>query len=111
MRSLFRTMLITSVAAVALLGATAALAHSPTGRMASSCGVGSGTGYGYTYLTSLTVKRTSCANGKSVAKHHGKVRGWRCSTKKLASSPVQVQSRETCKSGAKQIVWTDTQNK
>jgi hypothetical protein len=111
MRSLLRVMVTILVAAVALLAATVALAHSPAARMASSCGVGSGTGYGYTYLTSLTVKRTSCATGKSVAKHHGKVRGWRCSMKKLASSPVQVQDRETCKSGAKQVVWTYTQNK
>ncbi|MGI8713661.1 MAG: hypothetical protein ACR2NR_10855 [Solirubrobacteraceae bacterium] len=97
--------------AAALVAATAAMAHSPDARIASSCGVGSGTGYGYTYLTSLTVKNTSCSTGKTVARHHGKVKGWRCSTKRLASSPVQVQNRETCKSGSKQIVWTDTQNK
>jgi hypothetical protein len=111
MRRLFRMMVTMLVGVVALLGSTAALAHSPTVRIASSCGVGSGKGYGYTYLTSLTVKRTSCATGKSVAKDHGKVKGWHCSTKELASSPVQVQNRETCKSGSKQIIWTYTQNK
>ncbi len=111
MRREFKAMVGLTVAAAALLAATGALAHSPAARMASNCGVGSGTGYGYTYLTSLTVKRTSCANGKSVAKHHGSVKGWRCSTKKLASSPVQVQDRETCTSGSRQVVWTYTQNK
>lgn len=111
MRKGFRAMVGMMVVAATLLAAAVALAHSPTARMASSCGVGSGTGYGYTYLTSLSVTRTSCANGKSVARHHGKVQGWRCATRKLASSPVQVQDRETCNSGSRQVVWTYTQNR
>ena len=94
-----------------LLAATGALAHSPRARAAGSCGIGSGHGYGYTYLTSLKVTNTSCATGRSVAKHHGHVRGWRCSTKRLATSPVQYESRVTCKSGSRQVVWTFSQNR
>ena len=94
-----------------LLLATGALAHSPRARAAGNCGVGSGHGYGYTYLTSLKVTRTSCATGRSVAKHHGHVKGWKCSTKRLATSPVQYESRVTCKSGSRQVVWTFSQNR
>jgi hypothetical protein len=90
--------------------ATGAFAHAPQARIAGSCGVGSGHGYGYTYLTSLKVTRTSCSTGKSVAKHHGHVKGWKCSTKRLATSPVQYEARVTCKSGSRQVIWTFSQN-
>ena len=93
-----------------LLTATGALAHAPRAHAAGSCGIGSGHGYGYTYLTSLKVTKTSCATGRSVAKHHGHVKGWKCSTKRLATSPVQYESRVTCKSGSRQVVWTFSQN-
>jgi hypothetical protein len=93
-----------------LLTATGALARAPRAHAAGSCGIGSGHGYGYTYLTSLKVTKTSCATGRSVAKHHGHVRGWKCSTKRLAASPVQYEARVTCKSGSRQVVWTFSQN-
>lgn len=110
MRAGLKSVMVLCVAALALVAATVAMAHSPDGRIASTCGVGSGTGYGYTYLTTLTVKRTSCSYGKSFVKRHGKVKGWHCATKKLASSPIQVQDRETCNRGSEQIIWTYTQN-
>jgi hypothetical protein len=94
-----------------LVTATGALAHTPRARVARSCGVGSGHGYGYTYLTSLKVTNTSCGTGKSVAKHHGHVKGWKCSTKRLATSPVQYESRVTCKRGSRRVVWTFSQNR
>ena len=110
MSSRSRGLVVLLVSWGTLLMATGALAHSPRAGAAGGCGVGSGHGYGYTYLTSLNVTRTSCATGKTVAKHHGHVHGWKCSTKRLATSPVQYESRVTCKSGPRQVVWTFSQN-
>ena len=72
--------------------------------------MGAGKGYGYSYLTSLTVRGTNCATGRGVVARHGHVPGWGCSKKRLATSPVQYDDRETCHSGSRQVVWTFTQN-
>jgi hypothetical protein len=69
-----------------------------------------GSGIGYSYLTSLSVQNTSCANGKTLARKHGNVHGWHCSQKILDRSPVQYDARKTCKSGNRKVVWTFTQN-
>jgi hypothetical protein len=103
-------MILLLISSGILLTATGAFARSPQARAAGNCGVGNGKGYGYTYLTSLKVTRTSCSTGKNVAKHHGHVGGWHCSTKRLATSPVQYESRVTCKGGSRQVIWTFTQN-
>ena len=104
----------TTLAAAALTAALAALpaldASAREARAAGSCSVGSGHGYGYSYLTSLNVSGTSCSTGRSVAKHHGRVSGWSCRSKRLDSSPVQYDERVTCRSGKRQVVWTYTQN-
>jgi len=110
MSSKCRAWVVLLVSSGTLLIATGALAQSPRAGAAGGCGVGSGKGYGYTYLTSLKVTNTSCTTGKTVAKHHGHVSGWKCSTKRLATSPVQYESRVTCKSGSRQVVWTFSQN-
>jgi len=106
----FRSMIVVLSSSVALCAATVALAHSPIAQTAGSCGVGSGHGFGYTYLTSLSVHGTGCSTGKSVAKHHGKVRGWSCRKKRLATSPVQYQERETCTNGGRSVQWYYTEN-
>lgn len=98
-----------SLLAIPAVSATARPA-APEAHAAGSCGVGSGRGYGYSYLTSLKVTRTSCSTGRSVAKHHGHLRGWSCRGKRLDSSPVQYDERVTCHSGRRQVVWTYTQN-
>jgi hypothetical protein len=97
-------------AAMLLWVVGSAAAQGPSAVAATGCGVGAGTGYGYSYLTSLTVRRTSCANGRTVVKHHGHVRGWSCQKKRLDTSPVQYDDRETCHRGARRVVWTFTQN-
>lgn len=99
-----------AVASGGLVSASTAAAHGRAAHVASACGVGSGLGYGYTYLTSLSVTHTGCATGRSVAKKHGHVSGWHCSTKRLATSPVQYQARVTCTSGKRRVVWTYSQN-
>jgi hypothetical protein len=98
------------VISTAALSAGTALARSPVAHVAGSCSVGSGLGYGYTYLTSLTVHRTSCGNGRHLAKKHGHVAGWSCSKHRLSTSSIQYQDRETCTSGSRKVVWTFSQN-
>ncbi|MDQ6804250.1 MAG: hypothetical protein M3065_04650 [Actinomycetota bacterium] len=107
-----RSMTVVVSASAALLGGAVAVARQPSARAAANCAIPStGKGYGYTYLTSLTVRGTSCATGKTVAQHHGKVSGWSCSTKRLGTSPVQYQARETCTSGSRRVVWSYSQNR
>jgi hypothetical protein len=106
----FRSLLVALTATAGLLAAATA-AGQPVAHTAGGCGVGSGRGYGYTYLTSLSVHRTSCSTGKKVVRHHGHLGGWHCSKTRLATSPVQYDERESCKSGGRRVVWTYTQNK
>lgn len=90
--------------------ATASSARNRTARAAGNCSVGSGRHDGYSYVTSLSVRKTSCGTGLNLVKHHGHLRGWGCKNKVLDRSPVQYDARMTCKSGSKQVVWTFTQN-
>jgi hypothetical protein len=98
-----------ATSAVILATAAVAPARPAPAHAASGCGVGRGQGFGYTYLTSLSVKGIGCASGRSVVKHRGG-RGWKCAKQRLASSPVQYDERETCKSGSRQVQWTFTQD-
>jgi hypothetical protein len=107
-----RSMTVVVTASAALIAASAAFGHGPAAHASASCAVGSGQHvYGYTYLFPIKVSHTNCSTGKNVVKHHGHVNGWHCSTKTLASSPTQVQAKETCKNGRKSVVWTYAQNK
>ena len=72
--------------ALLLAAVASAAAQSQTAHATRGCAVGAGTGYGYSYLTSLTVHRTSCATGRTVVKHHGHLRGWRCTKKRKAGN-------------------------
>ena len=99
------------LAALALTPIAATALAAPVAHAAKSCSIRkSGHGFGYTYLTALSVSHTSCATGDHVAKRHGKVHGWHCSTKRLATSSIQYQARETCKNGSKRVVWSFSQN-
>jgi uncharacterized membrane protein len=103
-----RSIAVLAGASAALLGTTAAVAHQSVARTATTCGVGNGKGYGYTYLTTLAVHGTSCGAGKSVVKSRGK--GWKCAKKRLNTSPVQYEERQSCTSGSRSVVWTYSQN-
>ncbi len=103
-------LLISGIAAVAA-SAAVAVAQTPQAHAASSCSIGNGRGYGYTYVESLTVSQTSCSTGKSVVKHHGRLGGWHCSQKTLASSATQLIAQKTCTSGRKKVVYKFSQNK
>ena len=111
MAALTAVVVLSAPAAVAIgAPAVAAPAASPPAHAAGSCSVGQGKGYGYSYLTSLTVSSTGCSTGRNVAKHHGHVSGWSCSRKRLDTSPVQYDEKVSCRSGARRVTWTYTQN-
>lgn len=111
MRYVRSLVLLLPVIALAAATAGGSSAQSrTTARVAGSCKVGSGRNDGYSYVTSLSVRRTSCSNGLKLVKHNGRLRGWGCKKKVLDHSPVQYDARMTCKSGGKQVVWTFTQN-
>jgi hypothetical protein len=82
----------------------------PVAVAARSCSIGNYHSYGYSYLTSLSVRNTSCGTGRHVAHRHGHISGWRCAKKRLDTSPVQYDDRETCTRGRAKVVWTFTQN-
>lgn len=109
---MLRSVTVLLISGIAALAASVAVAQTPTANAAASCSVGSGEHVdGYTYLFPIKVSHTSCSTGKNVVKHHGHVRHWRCHKKTLASSPTQVQAKETCTSGRKSVTWTYAQNK
>lgn len=107
-----KTIVLGAIGAASLaLGASAATAATPPiATIASNCSVGSGEGYGYAYLTSLVVKRTTCATGKELVRHKGKVSGWHCSKKILQRSPIQYDARMSCSRGSKRVTYVYTQN-
>lgn len=80
-------------------------------------------GLGATYVTKLSVARTSCANGKRVVRSfHAcrraaggakgrcarRVRGLRCSERR-SSIPTQFRSNATCRRGSVVVRFTYTQ--
>jgi hypothetical protein len=107
---LLAPLLLITVLVVAAATAASGSARSRTAQAAGGCGVGSGRNDGYSYVTSLSVRHTSCAGGLKLVKHHGHLNGWGCKRKVLDRSPVQYDARMTCHSGGEQVVWTFTQN-
>ena len=109
--------LTAAAAVIATVGAALAFAgpatsHPVAAHAASTCPLSKKdwTSFGYSYMEKLWVYGTSCSTGRYVAKKHGHVKGWRCSTQKLDSSPVQYNAKETCTSSRQKVVWQYTQN-
>jgi hypothetical protein len=116
-----------ALAAVALLAlAGGAGASSTEVHAAKSCNIsGQQRSLGASYVTSLSVRHTSCSNGKAVVRAYHKcrrahgwkgkcrhrVKGYSCKRHILDSSPVQYDARVTCRNGVKRVVHTYTQNK
>ena len=110
--------LITTATGVLALGATLALAV-PASSQAARAHASSTTchlthkdwrSFGYSYFEWLWVNHTTCSTGRYVAKHHGHVRGWRCTRKITAKASFQYDATETCKSGRRIVQWKYTQN-
>ena len=108
---------------LALLAALAVVALAGVGTAsAKSCSSAKYPGDGY--FTSLSVKGTSCASGKTVQKHHyscrvrnggkdgrcsSRVDGYSCSERRNRIS-TEINAKVTCKKGSRKIVFTYQQN-
>ena len=103
-----------AIALASLVFTAAASSHQRTARAASgtTCKLSKKdwTSFGYSYFEWLWVDRTSCSTGRAVAKKHGHVPGWRCSSKTTAKSAFQYDATETCKGGSRIVEWKYTQN-
>jgi hypothetical protein len=107
-------MALPALAAGALLAmGSPAGAQRPIAHAAAACrlSINEEEHLGYTYVyTPITVTNTSCATGKSLARHRGHLRGWRC-TRKITSRGVgQYTGRMSCSSGNRRVVYTFAQN-
>jgi hypothetical protein len=119
--------LVAAVAASSLFAAGGAGASSPQVQAARSCHLSSHDQrhLGASYVTSLSVRHTSCSNGKAVVRAyqscrraHGwkgkcghRVKGYSCKRHITASSPVQYDAKVTCRRGGKRVWHHYTQNK
>jgi hypothetical protein len=122
-----RAILVAAVAASSLIAAGGAGAASPQVHAARSCHLSTHDQRhsGASYVTSLSVRHTSCSNGKAVVRAyqacrraHGwrgkcghRVKGYSCKRHILDSSPVQYDARVTCSRGGKRVWHTYTQNR
>jgi hypothetical protein len=114
---------LAAVALLALVSAGGAAAGSPSAQAAGSCHLSSHDQrhLGASYVTSLSVKHTSCGKGKGVVKAFNscrgsarghckhRVKGYSCSEHRSGIS-VQFDSTVSCKHGAKRVHFTYTQN-
>jgi hypothetical protein len=99
---------VTGAAAACLSAGSSA---APVAHIAKNCsGLGSGRQFGYTYVTAIAESGTTCSAAEGLVKAHGRERGWKCTTKRLATSSIQYEASETCTSGSKKVVWNFSQN-
>ena len=110
-------------AVVALLAVPAtAAASQPSATASKSCGVSKKPrALGPTYTLGLSVKGTSCANGRGFVKSYFKCRGggkgkcrrkvsgYSCSEKRSNAIRTQFDARVTCKKGGRRITHKYTQ--
>lgn len=116
---------------ILLAGALAALAVAPAtdarpvASAAKACGIrGVQRSLGPSYVTSLSVRGTSCATGKRVVRAyyrcrvrsggvrgrcHRRVLGFRCSERR-AGIPIQFDATVTCRRGRARVYHAYTQN-
>lgn len=116
-----RLLAATACLAVFALAPAGATASGPVAHAAKSC---SEFQYSGGYITSLSVKKTSCKTGKKVAlaftkcrtkssksgRCHSKVLGFSCHEGKRVSIPTEIDGRVTCTKGSKKVVHTYQQN-
>jgi hypothetical protein len=120
--SLFK-LSVAALATIALLAVpTTAVASSPSASISKSCSVSKKPrALGPTYTLGLSVKGTSCANGRGFVRAYYKCRGggkgrcrrrvsgYRCSEKRSNVIRTQFDARVTCKKGGRRIVHKYTQ--
>jgi hypothetical protein len=116
-----KTLLCSLVLCGAAAAAASAAASGPEAAAAGACKPPSYPGSGY--FTSLSVSRTSCSTGRSVARAHHACRvkhglRGRCTRSVLryscsehrVSIPSEIDSRVTCKRGTRRVVFYYQQN-
>ena len=101
----------------------ASLAVAAPAQAAKRCGVGNTRGFGPTYLLSLSVRGTSCRNGRRLVRsyyncrkrnggrkgHCGRTLGYRCSERRFNKSRVSFDASVRCKKGGRRINHKYTQ--
>lgn len=111
------------VAALALATAGSATAAAPQAHAAGGCHLSSyeQRHMGATYVTSLSVRHTSCSTGKAVVRAfnkcrkgprghcHHRVKHFKCSERRSGIS-VQFNSTVNCTRGSRRVHFTYTQN-
>ncbi len=113
------------IAALALLAGipAASSADGPIAQAARRCSVGNTRGFGPTYLLSLSVRSTSCRNGRRLVRAYyncrkrnggrdGRCRGalgYRCSERRFNKSRTSFDARVRCRKGGRRINHTYTQ--
>jgi hypothetical protein len=119
---LFKSSLV-AAALVALLAAPATVgASQPTATASKSCGVSKKPrALGPTYTLGLSVKGTSCKNGRGFVRAYYKCRGggkgrcrhkvsgYRCSEKRSNAISTQFDARVSCRKGRRRITHKYTQ--
>lgn len=123
-----RAILVALALTLAALAPATALADSsdaaPQAQAAKGCSIkGKEQKLGATYVYTLRVKGTSCANGKTVLKaYHScrkngkgkrcrkKVKGYKCSERRSNVISTQYDAKVTCKKGGRAVSFTYTQN-
>jgi hypothetical protein len=125
MRTPFRGLLVAAVALSIIVGYTlTGDAGATTAHAAAKCSLRKdGRKLGATYVTSLSVTRTSCSSGKKVVKaynacrraHGGakgrctkRVRGYHCSETRT-SIPTEFSAKVGCKDGSRRVNFKYTQ--
>jgi hypothetical protein len=114
--------LLAALALFALVSAGGSTAAEPQAHAAGKCNIsGEQRSFGTTYVTSISVKNTSCRTGKAVVRAfhkcrkgprgrcHHKVKRFSCSERRSGIA-VQFNSSVTCKRGRKVVKHTYTQN-
>jgi hypothetical protein len=123
---MLRSALILTTAAVAVATlSTSAQGHAAQAVAAAACKTpADGHGWGPTYVTSMSTKGSTCAQGTALVKayyacriaHGGKtgkcpsnVLGYRCTEKRGDAIPTQFDAKVTCTKGSARIAHTYTQ--
>jgi hypothetical protein len=114
------------IATLALIAALVAFttvpaAGEPRAQASRTCDVGDGRGYGTTYVTTLSVRGTSCRSGRKVVRafhacrpgkkgrcHHA-VLGYSCSERRYNKISTQYDSKVSCSKGSRRVKHTYTQ--
>ena len=114
---------LAALATIALLAVpSTAMASSPSASISKSCGVSKKPrALGPTYTLGLSVKGTSCSNGRGFVKSYYKCRGggkgkcrrkvsgYSCSEKRSNVIRTQFDARVSCKKGGNRITHKYTQ--